>query len=323
MSIITDVLDFTKLEVNKQTAQIEAFDLKPLIEDAVAVPKHLLEDKSFVLLVTEFDPRLPKVVSTDPFKLKQMVINLISNAIKFTDKGFVKVKVGCENLNKDHATLKISVQDTGVGIPKDKIDTVFKEFEQIQSQQYIRRYGGMGLGLAICKQFADLLQGKIWVDSYVGQGSTFHIELPIDIIKSGVVPETTESLHHEQKVLKHVKILSVEDNNINQRMMTFMLNNLGYEPDTAKDAEQALEKLAHHAYDIVFMDIQLPDGSGHEITKIVREGHGPNKNTPIIALTAHIFADEQKLFLAAGMNDVVAKPMSRDSLAEAIHLYCK
>jgi CheY-like chemotaxis protein len=196
---------------------------------------------------------------------------------------------------------------------------VFKEFEQADGGLYTRRYGGMGLGLAICRQFTELLQGKIWAESIVDQGSMFHFEIPIEVIQNDASPEKMAAIILPKKTTSsHARVLSVEDNPIAQKMMVFMLTNLGYKPDTAITAQETLEKLSNNTYDIVFMDIQLPDGSGDKITKAIREGDGPNKNTTIIALTAHVYPNEKAIFLEAGMNKVMEKPMAKESLAEEI-----
>jgi CheY-like chemotaxis protein len=263
-----------------------------------------------VLLETEF----PKVIIGDQYKLSQILINLIGNAIKFTHQGYVRLSVKVKSQTKDEIVIVFSIQDTGIGIEEDKLNLIFDRFTQA-NENLTRAYGGTGLGLNISKLLVQRMQGEISVTSVVGKGSEFSFYLPFKISK-------TERLKKEKprsyiaKAEKKIKILMCEDNALNQKLAEVVIKQFDMEIDTAENGEVGVELLRKNQYDLILMDLQMPKMDGYQTTQYIRKEL--KLDTPIIAITAHSLPGEKDKCIACGMNDYISKPFVKQELHEKI-----
>jgi CheY-like chemotaxis protein len=258
----------------------------------------------------------------DPTRLKQIVMNLVSNAIKFTDNGSVTLKA-----EPDSDTVKINVADTGIGIPSDKQESIFSKFSQADSS-ITRKYGGTGLGLAITRNLVRLMNGRITVVSEPGVGSTFTVRIPLLRTRAGI-PKSAKTLYppvHKDKTATagHTpNILLVEDNEANLLVASSILNDLGYHCEIAHTGKEALEKMKQHSFDLALMDVQMPVLDGYKTTRIIRETEARQhkRKLPIIGITAHVLSGNREKCLQAGMNDYIAKPFHLDELQSKLQQY--
>jgi len=264
-------------------------------------------------LVTQYDSAIPEVLLGDSVRLHQIILNLVSNAVKFTTKGKITVSVHMLNEDDEKATIEFAVSDTGIGIPENKIDTIFENFQQASSGTS-RLYGGTGLGLAIVKQLVEPQGGTITVKSKVDEGSTFSFIL--DFPKTNAVTETDAVILELDAVNKDIKVLVVEDMALNQLLMKTLLDDFGFERDIADNGQIAIEKLKAKSYDIILMDLQMPIMNGFEATEYIRKTL--NSKIPIIALTADVTTVDLAKCKAVGMNDYIAKPVDERLLYSKI-----
>ena len=277
---------------------------------------HLFETKIHeknLKLIKVYDPSLPNVLVGDPVRLHQIILNLVSNAVKFTSLGEITVSVKLLSEDADKVTVEFSVTDSGIGISDNKIETVFDDFQQATSGTS-RIYGGTGLGLAIVKQLVEPQGGTISVKSEIGAGSTFSFTLPFQKTKVDVEPES-DSIQPDND-LKNIRVLVVEDIALNQLLMKTLLDDFGFERDIASNGKIAIEKLQEKGYDIVLMDLQMPEMNGFETTEYIRKNM--NSNIPIIALTADVTTADLQKCTAVGMNDYIAKPVDEKLLYSKI-----
>ncbi len=316
--IINDILDFSKLESGKITFENIKFKLFELINMLVELMRPKATEKNIKLLV-EIDENIPKSVVGDPTRLNQILINLVGNAIKFTNTGEVKIMVSLINQIEDKIELTFGVQDTGIGIGQENLERIFDSFTQ-EANDTARKYGGTGLGLSITKQLVELQGGKIAVTSKVNEGSLFTFTLSFKQAIQSESKSTSVLCSYKDKFpLKGLKVLLVEDNFFNQMLATKILENWFCEVIIAENGIIALEKVEAHDFDIILMDIQLPEMDGYETTHFIRNKITPPKcDTPIIAMTAHAFADEVDKCLKAKMNDYISKPFDENKLLEKI-----
>lgn len=312
LTLVNDILDFSRTTEGKLVIHEGIFDIKQVIKEAVSDIKYKLSNKP-IDLYYECDPKIPKYLVGDAFRIKQILLNLIGNAIKFTDKGEIKVTVSCEKITQKIAKLKIAVKDTGVGISKDMQEKIFERFTQIESD-YNRSYEGFGLGLSICRQILNSMGGKMDVESELGKGSTFWIKLHLKI-SNKMEYEAIYCKRNELEELKgelpdqiNANVLLVEDNALNQKIAKILLEELGCHVDIVDNGKQAIESNRIKQYDIIFMDVGLPDMDGISITKAIRK-ENIHQNVPIIALTAHALEQDRERCLQASMNDVLTKPI--------------
>lgn len=318
--IINDVLDFSKLEANQMRLEPEVFNLKEFFEEVIELYKIEAERKKIGLSL-RLDPSMPECVDADAKRFRQIVTNLLSNAIKFTESGEVTIEATSQEWNLDKVTqLRISVADTGVGIPKEAQEHLFTAFYQVDSSLN-RLEGGSGLGLAICADLAKLMGGSCSVSSEVGSGATFVCELPVMMKTAEVdaanseLPSSTSGYGEAESVVSvphhsHHKILVVEDEELNLKLLLGVLENLGYSADAACNGQEAVEAATSNSYDVIFMDCRMPVLDGIEATRIIRanELKSGEAASKIVALTGDAQENVRESCIQAGMDLLVSKP---------------
>jgi len=310
--LINDILDLAKVDAGKMTFEQTPFKL----ESSISAMLHLFETKILeknIQIVKKYDPLIPEVLVGDPVRLHQIILNLVSNAVKFTSKGKITVSVSLLSQDENQATVEFKVSDTGIGISENKIDTIFGNFQQATSGTS-RLYGGTGLGLSIVKQLVESQEGSVCVVSKIDVGSTFKFTLSFD--KTTIIlDEELEKIELDNDKL-NIKVLVVEDIALNQLLMKTLLDDFGFERDIASNGKIAIEKLALKEYDIILMDLQMPEMNGFEATDYIR--NTLNSNIPIIALTADVTTVDLAKCTAVGMNDYLAKPIDEKLLYNKI-----
>ena len=322
LALINNVLDFSKLEAGQVELHQDEFSPVKVVKDLVLVMQHVIQDKT-IELHAEYAANLPKFVAGDLTRLRQILINLIGNAIKFTLEGQVTIKLNLVSEIDRIAKIEIIVEDTGIGIPADKINTIFDRFTQVESE-YSRRFEGSGLGLAIVKNLVEMMNGTIDVESELGKGSKFICILPFIKIEQDQVKSDANLIKQLQSFDKSTQfnayVLVVEDNPINQTVMRAMLTSLGCAVDVASNGQEAVKQFEQHEYDLIFMDIGLPDMDGLQVTKSLLAIKKKLKRPaiPIVALTAHVMEDDRKNCLKAGMTDMLTKPIVHAQLVELL-----
>jgi PAS domain S-box-containing protein len=329
LTIINDILDFSKIEAGKLELESVAFHLRRDLGDLLK-PFALRAEKKGLQLTSTVEADVPEDLLGDLGRLRQVLINLVGNAIKFTEQGEIVVHVG---LAAPHSasgcTLQFSVKDTGIGVPPDKVAAIFAPFEQADSSMN-RRYGGTGLGLAICARLAALMGGRIWVESTLGAGSTFHYTAQVGVSEAAA-HNVSPTPHGGAAVAadrprdtvapssRRLRILIAEDNIVNQRVAQAVLEQRQHEVTIVGDGRQAVAALESAAFDVVLMDVQMPIMDGLEATACIRAAEKQTgRRTPIIALTAHAMRGDRERFRAAGMDGYVAKPLRQDELWQAL-----
>jgi PAS domain S-box-containing protein len=301
--LINDILDLAKVDAGKMTFEQIPFKMSLSIAAMLHIFETKIQEKNLTL-VKEYDDRIPEVLLGDPVRLHQIILNLVSNAVKFTSKGKISVSVQLLNEDDEKVTIQFSISDTGIGITKDKIDKIFDNFQQASSNT-ARLYGGTGLGLAIVKQLVEPQRGTISVKSKIDIGSTFSFILPFQKTKANVAIES--EIVELDREIKNIKVLVVEDIALNQLLMRTLLDDFGFECDIATNGKIAIEMLRAKPYDIILMDLQMPEMNGFETTEYIR--NTMNSLIPIIALTADVTTADLAKCKAVGMNDYIAKPV--------------
>ncbi len=310
--LINDILDLAKVNAGK--ISFEQIPFK--IAQSISAMLFFFETKALekgIKLVKEYDNKIPEVLIGDPARLHQIVLNLLSNSLKFTTKGEITVSAHLLNEDEKKVTLEFMVTDTGIGMSKEGLENIFKNFQQAKSNT-ARLFGGTGLGLAIVKQLVERQGGSLRVESEIGKGSTFSFILSFQKTKNKVELET--AIVELDPEIKGIKVLVVEDNLLNQLLIRLMLDDFGFEHDIAADGKIAIEKLQTKSYDIILMDIQMPVMNGLEATNYIR--NTLNSKIPIIAISADVTSEEIETSKAVGMNDHVAKPIDEKLLYSKI-----
>ena len=310
--LINDILDLAKVDAGKMTFEQVPFKMALSISAMIHLFETKIREKNLEL-VKEYDDRIPEVLVGDPVRLHQIILNLVSNAVKFTEKGKITIKVQLLNEDDEKATIEFAISDTGIGIPEEKIETIFDNFQQASSNTS-RLYGGTGLGLAIVKQLVEPQGGSIRVTSKMDEGSTFSFILNFQ--KTNAEAELEEELETLDTRIKNIKVLAVEDIPLNQLLMKTLLDDFRFESDIAANGKIAIEKLQTNAYDIILMDLQMPVMNGFEATDYIR--NTMNSKIPIIALTADVTTVDLAKCKAIGMNDYIAKPIDERLLYHKI-----
>lgn len=341
LSIVNDILDFSKIEAGHLDIEVRDFNLNDVIEDLTAIFS-LQAQRKDVHLEMQVDPDVPERLCGDVGRLRQILTNLVGNAIKFTEHGKVVLSVVLADNHDDHVHIRFAVRDTGIGIESEKLEHIFSAFQQLDATTS-RKYGGTGLGLAICRQLVEIMGGTIGAESVHGKGSVFWFEMPVDLQRvhqdqamfdfARTEPrnhaeedpeETRETLVMTCSKIKSmqraVRVLVVEDNRVNQTVAVRILKKLGCEPSAASDGEEAISWLQENRADIVLMDVQMPRMDGLETTRMIRamESEGTLSRQPIIAMTAHALSGDRERCLKGGMDGYITKPINVTELSEAI-----
>jgi signal transduction histidine kinase/ActR/RegA family two-component response regulator len=318
LAIINDVLDLSKIEAGMMRIDSYPFSLSALFRSVIIMFKARFEEKGIHVLA-ELEEGLPDMFEGDPARLSQILMNLIGNALKFTNHGTVIIKISNEGFTGDYMQVGILVKDTGIGIGKDKLAFIFERFQQAENS-ITRNYGGTGLGLAIVKDLVTLQKGSISVKSEPGQGTAFKLTIPYKLSDAFSKTEPVEFFNPDAPLnLGKIEILVVEDNDINNLLLRHLFKNWKVKYDLAGNGRQAIEKLKNRHYNIILMDIQMPEMDGYTAAIEIRENLG--LRTPIIAMTAHALQGEREKCLGCGMNDYISKPVHELQLHELIVQY--
>ncbi len=313
VAIINDILDFSKIEAGKLELEAIAFNLHSVVNDCTELIGEAVRRKNLRLRVV-FDERLPDCLIGDRVRLRQVLLNLLSNAAKFTERGSITVCVSREKSNHpDRAGVRFTVNDTGIGISKEAQERLFQSFTQADTST-TRKYGGTGLGLAISKRLAELMGGTIGVHSELGQGSSFWLTIDLPIATDEQSIRECAPAGVVARIRSWGRVLVVEDNRINQEVARQLLRRLGCAADIAANGAEAVEMIQKCSYDAVLMDCQMPEMDGFEATKAIRAIPGPSAHVPIVAITANALPGERAKCLAAGMDDYVAKPIGKHAI---------
>ena len=333
LSLINDILDLSKIEARKLELETLDFDLHSTLKDAADLLAIEAHEKGLELACM-VEPKVPSLLCGDPGRLRQILVNLGTNAVKFTANGKIAIRASLENEDERNVTIRFSVSDTGIGIPANRQDMLFSPFAQVDGST-TRKYGGTGLGLAISKQLARLMRGKIGMESEEGKGSTFWFtavfekqpagsssaeEKLVEIEGEGAIDRIATRPAISQSFKRKIRILMAEDNPVNQKVAQAMMRKMGLRADVVADGREAVNALQMIPYDLILMDCQMPEMDGFEATRCIRNGASgvTNPCIPIIALTASTMQSYRDKCIQAGMNDFIAKPVLKRELAEML-----
>jgi PAS domain S-box-containing protein len=311
LALINDLLDFSKIEAGKMRLEEQDFDPREVVELAVELFASRARGKGLELSVAA-GPDLPAAVRGDPGRLRQVLLNLVGNAVKFTERGSVRVGVAAAPDG-----LRFEIVDTGIGIPAESFARLFQSFSQVDGST-TRRYEGTGLGLAISRQLVELMRGRIGAESEPGRGSKFWFEVPL---ARGRAPARDEepALPAPVAASRRLRVLVVEDNSVNQKVLLMLLRRLGHAAEAVAGGREALESLAGIRYDLILMDCQMPDMDGYETTRELRRREAPDgPRTPVVALTANVLPEDRQRCFEAGMDEFLAKPVRIEDLARVL-----
>jgi len=317
MTIINDILDLSKLEAGKVEIENIDFHLPSLIDEVISLLDNRAKDKSLTL-TSSLGEGLPQGVTGDPVRIRQILLNLVGNALKFTDHGGVKINafIGAAR-EADTIVIKFEIIDTGIGVSKEAQSRLFTKFEQAETSTS-RKYGGTGLGLSICRQLSGLMGGAIGIRSEEGKGSTFWFTIRCKPAVGKIVGQTKGRRPSAFTANRHLQILLAEDNKINQKLISTILMRLGHSVAIVGDGLEALEEVKHGAYDLVLMDVRMPNMDGIEATREIRALKDDKARIPIVGVTADATDEHQKEYISAGMNSVAHKPVQLDQLLSAM-----
>lgn len=321
VTIINDILDFTKMESGKMELEESPFELRATIQEVSSLFS-LDASRKGIEFVSFVDERIPALLYGDMGRLRQVLINLIANAMKFTEQGGIYLVVSSREMDDGKFMLEFTVKDTGIGISPEKVDRLFKPFSQLDSSM-TRKYGGTGLGLAICQTLVHMMGGTIRVEPLEEEGATFVFTICVSMYE-----DDTEEMACTAQEISFVgdpehreRVLVVDDHPVNQRLMVSMLRKLGYETEIAEDGVQAVDLALSHGYDFIFMDLQMPVMDGLEATKRIRELQKPGRKPKIIAMTANVMDGIKSKCLQAGMDDYVSKPLKLSTIKTILSKY--
>jgi len=342
LSLIDDILDFSKIEAGQLDLEKIDFDPEMVLHDVCEMIGPRLRNKR-VKVLCRIDENVPSHVRGDPHRFMQVLLNLMGNAVKFTESGEIEISIHQDETEDERLKLHVRVRDTGVGIPEDKLTVIFELFQQADGST-TRRYGGTGLGLSICRQIARAMAGDVWAESRPGRGSLFHFTAWFEKSEEHDPKKFTSPSFSSKRVLSHDRhlagsirvesqrdryrkdeakqspcILLVEDNPVNQKVTVKMLEKLGCRVEVAGNGVEALRKVERRTYDLIFMDCQMPEMDGYETTQRIRNSKSKIQNIPIIAMTAHALQGDREKCLEVGMDDYVPKPIKKDVVSEIIH----
>ena len=314
LTLVNEILDFSKFESARITLLEEPFRPVDIVEEAVSMLSVLANEKK-IALSKQLDQNSSLTLIGDNFRIKQIVINLISNAIKFTpEHGTIMVRLRTENQSKDKCTMLLSVKDSGVGIAREHLDSIFENFTQIDHGDRKVRQAGTGLGLAICKRIVDMYGGQIKVESVLGEGSEFTVRIPLTISKTAMIASPNSKLKIDTTaILKNKKLLIADDTKMNLILISRIIDKLGASYDLAENGQIAFEMFEANSYDLVITDIAMPIMDGIELTKQIRQYPVSEKaGVPVVGFTGYIDEHNLSQFRAAGMNDILPKPFDEN-----------
>ena len=322
LMLLNDILDFSKIEAGELTLEHIAYDVHGVIKQTVNLLKPMAQQQN-IELITDIADDVPQYIWGDSSRMRQIITNLCSNAVKFTAEGYVRISATLDE-NSTIPMLHFRVQDTGIGIPEERLATIFEKFTQADNS-VTRKYGGTGLGLAITSQLVELMEGEIGVESAPEKGSTFWFSVPFKEASEHELENSASGISRNTDASSFVpihqaKALLVEDYPVNQVFAKKLLSKIGFPSiDLAENGREAYEKAKQQHYDIIFMDCQMPEMDGYEATRSIREHEQTTgTHTPIIAMTANAMLGDREKCLAAGMDDYVSKPIKRGRLENAI-----
>ena len=318
LTIINDILDFSKIEANKLELEYSGFDLQRTVSDVVELLSVKTNEKNIDLRYS-IDEDIPVFVKGDQGRLRQVLFNLAGNSVKFTDQGHVEIKVRIVEVKQTSIRLRFEINDTGIGIPEPHLNRLFKSFSQID-QSTTRKYGGTGLGLAISKELCRLMHGEIGVKSKTGEGTTFWFTAKFG--KQVQLKETLRAGRKERPIEnllinnRKIRILLAEDNVVNQKLALILLKKFGFDAEAVGNGKKAVEALRESQYDVVLMDIEMPEMDGFEATAMIRDPASGvlNNNITIIAMTAHAMTGDREKCIESGMNEYISKPIQPTEL---------
>ena len=316
LAILNDILDISKIEAGKITLEAVEFQLNRVFAEVVDLCQSMASAKGLALSL-DVEPEVPAAVIGDSTRLRQILFNLVSNAIKFTGEGAVRLRLSLKARKGKTVTIRCEVEDTGIGIAAEKIDRLFMPFSQVDSST-TRRFGGTGLGLAITKRLVDLMGGEIGVVSTPGRGTTFSFTLPFTVPDPHEAAEQPTGTTAVPKPVRVLRVLLAEDNRINQMIVRSVLEKQGHTVEVAENGRQALEAVVAEDVDVVLMDMQMPEMDGEEATRRIRALPPPKNRIPVLALTADVMLEHRERYLRAGVNDLVPKPIDWNELCQAL-----
>lgn len=317
LTIINDILDLSKIEAGMMRIESVAFSISGLVRSVEAMFSPRAGDKNITFNVF-IDETLPDSLEGDPTRLTQILVNLLGNALKFTEHGVIQLKISNEGITDGIASMGIEVTDTGLGIPADKLKGIFERFNQ-GDDSVNRRFGGTGLGLSIVHELVTLQKGTIQVHSTPGKGSTFRLVIPYRVPVKKLITTSSSPVNRQALHLADTKVLVVEDNDINQQLLKHLFTEWGLAFDIAPGGQQALTLLQHNTYSLVLMDIQMPGMDGYTVTRQIR--NVLQLNIPVIAMTAHAMAGEREKCISQGMDEYISKPIREEQLYKLIQAF--
>ena len=327
LTIINDILDFAKIEAGKLELYQTKFSLRESIEETIKTLTIRAHQKGLRLLYI-VDSDVPDLLVGDTGRLRQILVNLIGNSLKFTEKGEISVRVSTGKKNDDKIKLLFSVEDTGIGVPKNEQKKIFNAFDQVDGSS-AKNYGGTGLGLAITSKLVKLMNGRIWIESPVEKehkgnsdpGSIFHFIVEFGFFDN--LKQTKDQpgeIKQKKLINKHLSILLAEDNKVNQRLASRMLEKLGYDVEIAENGKEVIQIVEKNDFDLILMDVQMPEMDGFQATQKIRElEQNSNKHIPIIALTAYAMKSDREKCLSVGMDGYLSKPINFKDMKDTIY----
>jgi CheY-like chemotaxis protein len=322
ITIINDILDLSKIESGKLDLTERIFNVEDCLKTAFQLFSHSLNKKGLEAHI-EVSNSIPQTVSGDPVRLRQIVYNLVSNAVKFTDEGSITMKAWSEAITSRRVRLHVSISDTGPGINTDRLESIFDPFSQADTSS-TRSYGGTGLGLTICKRLCHMMRGDIQIDHTSPEGTRFVFTVELQTApESGPtsLPVSEPGVREADSATSAIRILVVEDNAVNRLVAKRILKRLGYDSSTVNNGQEALDYVRENPCDLIFMDLQMPVMDGFTATKIIREENGSIPS--IIALTASAVDGDRERCMAAGMDDYISKPINIEAVSGILSRFVK